>query len=142
MEFILTVFLRDAYKRRTRKRYQLEVVDHAQALVRAASLVDAISAAVGSEVLKYTVAQEVAYTDTVEVGANVDEGVTFSADLGAGKTAAIKLPSPIAGYINGDGTINMTHSAITDFESEFLSGEVLVSDGEVVLDLVSGKLDK
>lgn len=132
----------DAYQRRGTKRYELDTVDFAGALARAATLATALGNLMEADILKYTVGQEIPYTDTVVAGANRDEGITLSADLGAGKTAAIKIPTPVNTVINPDGTVDITDGLITALETEYLSTEVLVSDGEVVLDFLSGKLDK
>lgn len=140
--FYVTAFYRDAYTRKGTKRFQLEVVDHAAALTRAASLVGALANIMEAEIVKYTVWQEVAYSDTLDAGANKDEGATFSCDLGAGKEAALKIPSPLHSIRNADGSIDLLDAAVTGLESEFLSGEVLISDGEVVLDFLKGTLDK
>jgi hypothetical protein len=132
----------DAYQRRGTKRYELDTLDFTAALARAATLATALGNLMEADILKYTVGQEVPYTDTVVAGANRDEGITLSADLGAGKTAAIKIPTPVNTVINPDGTVDITDGLITALETEYLSTEVLVSDGEVVLDFLSGKLDK
>lgn len=141
-DFAMAMTYVDAYQRRGTKRYELSATDFTAALARAATLATALGNLMEADILKYTVGQEVPYTDTVDAGANRDEGITISADLGAGKTAAIKVPTPVNTVINPDGTVDITDGLITAFEAEFLSGEVLVSDGETVLDFLSGKLDK
>ena len=140
--FAMALTYVDAYQRRGTKRYELDTLDFAAALARAGTLSTALANLMEGEILKYTVGQEIDYTDTVDAGANRDEGITISADLGAGKTAAIKVPTPVNTVLNPDGTIDLTDGLITAFETEYLSGEVLVSDGEIVLDFLSGKLDK
>ena len=132
----------DDFQRRGTKRYELDTLDFTAALARAATLATALSNIMEGDILKYTVGQEVPYTDTVVADANRDAGITLSCDLGAGKTAAIKVPTPTMTVVNADGTVDLTDGLITALETEFLSAEVLVSDGEVVLDFLSGKLDK
>lgn len=132
----------DDFQRRGTKRYELDVVDFAAALTRAASLTSALADIMEGDILKYTVGQEVPYTDTVVADANRDAGITISCDLGAGKTASIKVPTPTMTVVNADGTVDLTDGLITALETEFLSTDVLVSDGEIVLDFLSGKLDK
>ncbi len=141
-DFAMALTYVDAFQRRGTKRYELSALDFTAALARAATLATALGNLMEGDILKYTVGQEVPYTDTVVAGANRDEGITISADLGAGKTASIKVPTPAKSVVNADGTIDLTDALITAFETEFLSGEVLVSDGEVVLDFLTGKLDK
>lgn len=140
--FYITAVLRDAYGRRTRKTFELSVADYAGALARQTTLLAALANMCEAEIVSSKVWSEAAYTDAVDAGANIDEGVTFSCDLGGGKSAALKIPSPVNSILNTDGTVDMTDGIVTALETEFLSGEVLISDGETVLDFTSGKLDK
>lgn len=132
----------DAYQRRGTKSFELEAIDYATALTNAAAFVVVLAAAMMGDILKYAVSTEVTVVDTVDALANKDEGVTISTDLGGGKTAALKIPTPVKSYINPDGTVDMADVIITDVETFYTDGKVLISDGETVLDFLSGKLDK
>ena len=141
-QFFVGVTYVDAYTRKGTKEFELSVADHATALTRAASLVGALAGIMDGKILKYSVRQDVAYSDSLTAGANKDEGISISCDLGAGKTATLKIPAPDKSVINADGTLDLTDAAVTALESEYLSGEVVISDGETVLDFLKGTLDK
>lgn len=141
-EFQLSLSYIDAYKRRGTKGFVLSAVDYPTALTNAGTFVGELANAMMANILKYSVATEVVYSDTLDPLANKDEGVTISCDLGGGKTAALKIPTPVKTYVNADGTVDLTDAIITALESTYIAGEVLISDGEVVIDFLSGKLDK
>lgn len=143
-KFLLSIQMQDAWgdKRRTTKRFTLDVLDWAAAGIRAGTFLTAWSNITGLDVLKYTLGQETPYTDTVTAEANMDAGATISCDLGGGKRAALKIPAPEVTILNADGSVDLTDALVTALESEYLSGDVTISDGEVVLDFLSGKLDK
>lgn len=143
-QFFVNVLMQDAYGkgRRTRRRYELDVVDYAGAVARAGTLVTALAAITECNILNYTISNIVPFADAVTAGANIDAGVTLSWDLGAGKQAASQVPSPEAAILDGYGNVDLTNAAVLAFESEYTSGEVLISDGETALDLLAGKLDK
>ena len=140
--FKMTVIYEDAYTRRGRKVFKLETLDFAAALTRAGTFASALAGIMGAKILRYDVGQEVSYSDTVTALSNKDEGATIQTDLGAGKTASLKIPAPEKGIFNADGSVDLTDALVTALESEYLSGEVTISDGEVVLDFKSGVLDK
>ena len=141
-QFELSISIMDVYQRRGSKRFLLEALDIATAITNAGLFATSLADVMEAEILNYSVAARVAYTDTVGANANLDEGITISCDLGAGKRAALKIPSPKNSVLNGDGTVDLTDAAITALESHYLSGDVLISDGEIVLDFLSGKLDR
>lgn len=134
--------LRDAYKRRATLRRQVDAVDFTIAGTKAGALASAMANLMEAEILAYSVGQDTDYSDTVDTGANLDEGITITCDLGAGKTAPLKIPSPVNGVLNADGTVDMTDVLITSLESQYIAGDVLISDGEVALGFLSGKLDR
>lgn len=139
--FNLALSYIDAYQRRGSKSFVLSAIDYPTALTNAGTFVGELANAMMGDILKYSVATEIDYTDTVDALANKDEGVTISCDLGAGKTAALKIPTPVKSYVNGDGTVDMTDAIITALESTYIAAEVLISDGETVLGFLSGRLD-
>lgn len=140
--FELTVGYIDFYKRRGTKRFQLEAIDFPTALTNAGVFVTALEGAMGANIESYKVAQETANSDSATAASNKDAGITISCDLGGGKRAALKIPTPEDAYLNPDGTVDLTNALITAVEADYLSGKVLISDGETVLDFLSGKLDK
>ena len=140
--YALAVSYIDAYKRRGTKSFVLSAIDYPTALTNAGTFVGELANIMMANILKYSVATEVDYSDTLDALANKDEGITISCDLGFGKTAALKIPTPVKSVILGDGSVDLTDAIVTALESTYIAGEVLISDGEVVLDFLSGKLDK
>ena len=140
-QFPLNISYVDAYQRRGVKSFLLEAVDYVTALANAALFVPELAAAMMGDILKYSVHTDVIFSDTVTPLANKDEGITISCDLGGGKTAALKIPTPVKSVINPDGTVDMTDVIITDLEATYVAGKVLISDGETVIAFLSGKLD-
>lgn len=143
-EYNLSVQMQDDYLRRTTKRWLVSAVDYATALTNAALFITNLSAITGCDVLAYSLATPVQVTDTVTAGANLDAGATFSTSIVGfpAKKASQKVPAPVASIINTDGTIDMTDAIVTDYTANFISGFVLVSDGETVDTFDSGRLDR
>lgn len=136
------VGLRDAYNRRSTKRFQISVIDHPTAVTAMADFCADLAAATEAEILEHSVALKTTYSDTADAGANLDEGITLSAELTSGKRAVIKVPAPVKTPVNADGTVDITNAIITDLAANFTSGVFLVSDGETVSSILSGKLDR
>jgi hypothetical protein len=112
------------------------------AVSEANSLCADLAGLTGAEILSYTVAQEVTYSDAVSAGANLDAGITLSLELADGKLAPLKVPAPLGAAINADGTVDLTSALVTDFVDNWITGNFLISDGETVTSLKSGKLDR
>lgn len=138
----VTVTLRDAYNRTTTKRFQTDETDHAAAVSAANLFCADLSAITEAEIIAYTVGLKTAYTDAVSAGANLDEGVTLSVELTSGKRAVIKVPAPVKSPVNPDGSVDITDTLVTDFLDNWLVGNFLLSDGETVSSLLSGRLDR
>ncbi len=141
--FKLTLTLEDAFKRKSVRRFDVEAADFATALTNAATFASDYADIADAQILKYEVGQPFEYSDTIVAGANIDAGITLTMEINnSSKEAAVKVPSPDLAVVNADGTVNLTHTKITTLMSHFLSGFVLVSDGEVVTALKRGKLDR
>jgi hypothetical protein len=138
----VSVRVRDAYNRSSTKRYQLDTTDHATAVTEVASFCADLAAAMEAEILEHSVALRTAYSDSALAGANLDEGITLSVELTSGKKAVIKIPAPVKSPVNADGSVDITDALISDFIDNWLVGNFLVSDGETVASLLSGKLDR
>lgn len=150
-EFYVTYLMQDNFGRRTRKTYQTENfggvdagADFLSAIAAAQALQVDLSALTELEVLSFQIRYSELVTDAVTGSANVDEGATLVVSkTNSPNRANIKVPGPIQGVRNGDGTIDVTAAAITDFIANFQSaGDFLISDGEVVDAVISGRLDK
>lgn len=144
MQFKLTVKMEDAYTRRTTRRWDVEALDFATALAGVPAHLTALANLSECKILSYTLGQETSYADTVDAGANVDEGVTFSVSIAGSpeKRASQKVPAPVKTIFNSDGSVDLTNGLVTAYAANFLSGLILVSDGEVVGAFESGRLDK
>lgn len=151
----MTVFtvgfsLRDSYKRKTRKTYYTEDITGADvgaeflaAQTAAGDLATDLAALSEMEILYYNVGLKTVYSDTADADANVDEGVTFTVEKADNEDATVKVPAPIPGIFNVDGTVDMTNAAVTAFLSNFQAGgSFTISDGEKAVNLVKGRLDK
>ncbi len=140
----LSVKLEDAYLRRSTKRWKVSAATYALALTDAALFITDLMAITGCDILDYLLSTPTQVTDTVTSGANLDAGATFNLSIVGfpAKKAAQKVPAPVLGIINADGTIDMTNAIVTDYAANFTSGFVLVSDGETVSTFDSGRLDR
>lgn len=137
--------MEDAYGRPTTKTFQSvdTLADETAALAAAAGLATDLANLTEAVILSYSVKQRVPYTDSVDPGANKDEGVTFSIRKVDNFKDVIKVPAPINAIFNADGTVDLTNAAVTAFISNFLvGGDFTFSDGEQGSALLSGKLDE
>lgn len=82
-------------------------------------------------------------SEAVEAGANIDAGGTIHCRLNNGKKYAFKIPAIDPAVVNPDGTINIAAAAVTDFIANFLTGgQYRVSEGNYVVDILYGELDR
>lgn len=148
--FQVNVTLQDAYGRKTRKRFETEDISGADegakfitALAAAVSLMTNLGALSEADILYYSVGTEITYTDTADAGANIDEGITLVASKDDNKQGVLKVPAPVNSVVNADGTVDLTDALVTAYVAEFQAGgEFTFSDGEKVVALISGRLDK
>lgn len=150
-QFYVTYLLQDSYGRRTRKRYQTEAfagidagADFLSAIAAAQALQADISAFSMLDVLSFSINYEETVTDTPTANANVDEGGTLVVSkVASSKRANLKVPGPEAAIRNVDGTLDVADVIVTNFIANFQSGgDFLISDGELVDAVISGRLDK
>ncbi len=143
--YALGITVKDYYKRKTARSFLITGIDFVTALANAAAFITDYEAITEGNVIEYRLAEVVPNSDSVVVGASVDAGVTFSVSISGipNKTAAVKVPMPEPAIFQLESPmVNLANALVTAFESHFTSGVVLVSDGEVVGDFLSGKLDK
>ena len=134
----------DAYERPTRKEFETvaTIADEAAALAAAAALATDLGNITEARILAYTVARRVVYVDTVDAGANRDEGAIMTLRKEDNKKASIRVPAPINAIFNADGTLDLTNAIVTAFATNFLTGgDWTFSDGEQAGELVSGYLE-
>jgi len=144
-EFDVTFEMVDAYQRPASKRFTTvdTMADYDAAVAAAAALATDLANLTELDILAYRVSGRTVYTDTVDAGANRDEGVTFQLRKVDNFKDDIKVPGPINAIFNSDGSVNLTHAAVTAFISNFLTGgDFVFSDGEQATALLKGSLDK
>lgn len=134
--------LRDNFNGIASRSFDIVAADYAAARVVA----DAILAASGN--LSDAAISEERLTEVLPVASvagptsNVDVGITWSFDLGAGKTAAINFPSPVLTVVNPDRSVDLTDPLVVALMTLYENGSILVSDGEAVAGVIGGKLDR
>jgi hypothetical protein len=140
--FPVTFSLVDAYGRAASKRFDINAASHGDAVTAAGAFATDLAGITELRILSYVVGERVTYTDTVDAGANRDEGVTLSVRTADNEKAVIKVPGPVNSIFNTDGSVDTTDGAVTAFVANYLAGTVLVDDGETVTELIGGRLDK
>lgn len=133
----------DAYGRTTTKRYEGTSTLMADAITRSASLLGDLLALSDIGSLKITYSQDEISSSAAATGANLDAGMTLHCRLDNGKMYPLKVPVPDATVINADGSIDISNTLVTDFVANFmLAGYFRVSEGNYVVSVVSGELDR
>lgn len=135
----------DAYQRPARKTFETvdTIADETEALAAAAALATDLANLTMLDILAYTVSRRTVYTDTVDAGANRDAGVTFTLRKSDNYKDDIKVPGPVLGIFDGDGSVDLADAAVTAFIANFLTGgDFTFSDGEQATSLLSGSLDE
>jgi hypothetical protein len=120
----------------------LDTTDHAAAVTETNLFCADLAGLTGAEILEHSVALKTQYSDAVSAGANIDAGITLSCELTDGGKAPLRVPAPITSVVNPDGTVDITNVLVSDFVDNWISGNFLLSDGETVSALLSGKLDR
>lgn len=134
----------DAYNRPTSKTFETvdTVVDEAAALTLAATMATDLAALSECRILSYTISRRIVYTDVVDAGANVDEGVTFNLLKEDNYKDNIRVPGPINSIFDANGNADLTDAAVTAFVNHFLTGaDWTFSDGEQGSEVINGLLD-
>lgn len=142
MTWFLTVHMEDAYQRKTTKRYQIVAATHVAAeVVRDAFLPD-IANVTECDVVSSTLSENIAYADSVTAGANVDAGAIYRYSNSGGVKSPDRVPSPEAATILSNGSIDTTEVNVIAFVANFTGGDVLLSDGEVMVASHGGYLER
>lgn len=143
-EFQVYVEMIDSQNRKTSKEFTTvdTMADAAAATTAAAGLLTDLGNLTGLRILAYTVKQRIVYTDIVDAGSNIDEGITLSMEKEDNQLGIIKVPGPINTIYDGDGNVDVLDAAVAAFVSNFLTGgDFTFSDGEQANEIVRGKLD-
>lgn len=140
----LAVQFIDGYARNVTRRYRVDETTLAGIITARTTIKNALLVLVDGAVFVVRAWVRYAFSDSAaDDGANVDEGATFSCDLGDGRTGAFKIPTIDKGFIAGDGSVSMEDTEIIALVALFegAAPRFLVSDGEAVVSVVSGRLD-
>ncbi len=148
-EFSVSFELVDSKNRTARKTWTTltTTTDFAAAAAAAAPLFTDLAVLTGLRVLAYTINQRIIVTDAVTAGSNRDEGLTLSLRKEDLQKGNIHVPGPIDTIFDANGNVITTpslHTAVANFILHFTagSGEFTFSDGEQLVEFVSGVLDK
>lgn len=137
----ITYKLVDDYGRETLKTFETVEIDQPTAVTAGGAFAVDLAAFTEMDILQMTVKEVVVIADTVDSGANKDEGATLSVRKANNQKDTIKVPAPVQGVRNPDGTIDITNVIVTDFMANFLTGNFVISDGETVIATLGGTLD-
>jgi hypothetical protein len=141
--FQASVALYDGLGRTINKSYELDTTDFATAQTEVAAMVDDLQAITESEVLSYTVAQRTAYSGTSPVGSNFDEGATISLRKTDNFKAVHRIPAPTQALRQaGTDAVDTTDADLIAYFGNWISGNFLMSDGEQIAAVLSGKMDR
>lgn len=143
----MTVKMIDAYGRTTSKRLELATDVVATALTDGVLVAEALADATGCGLLSATVLFDLTVTtSSADAGANLDGGASIQGLLTGtpAKYATVKLPAPLAAYINPDGTIDLTNMILLQYLNCFTEAVIKldISDGETVDSWIKGTLDR
>lgn len=143
----ISVKLIDDYGRTSTKRLELATDVAATAITDAVTVAEGLAAASDCGLLSCTVLFDAAVTPTSATsGGNLDAGASIQGLLTGtpAKYATLKVPAPLAAYINSDGTIDLANATLKTF-LDFYTEAVIkcdISDGETVDSWVKGTLDR
>lgn len=139
----VTLICKDAYQRSTRRSFKFDDANLAAAQVNVGLWVTAYQAVTKLQVVESRLTEVVTYAGSPEATANVDEGATFRAALDTpNKYASVNIVGVIDAARGPNGVIDMTNADIVAWAAFYESGLVTASDGETVVAIESGILDK
>jgi len=147
MAIKLSIKMVDDFERYTTKRFELKTTDPAQAVTDALVVAPLLAAASDCGLVSGTVLIDIEATPTSPTAnANLDAGATIQGRLAgtAGKFASLKIPAPLAAYVNSDGTIDLENVTLKAFLDKWIPATdlLLISDGEGVTSWLKGTLDR
>jgi len=141
----VTLRFRDAYGRTKTKRVELYSQDAEDMEAAAAVIAAEFQEVSDAHIETYFVTGVNNVAGSPAAGSNIDAGVTVSCLMEDTSKAALKWPCPTSDIIASDGSLILTDADVIDVEELFQSGVgqvALLSDGETVVDFLSGQLDK
>ena len=139
----VSLTLKDAYNRTTRRSFKFDDLTLAGAVVNVGLFVTAYQDITELQVVESRLTDVNTYAGAPGAGSNIDEGATFRAALDTpNKYASISVPGIIAAARGPNGVIDMANADIVTWVGFYESGLVTASDAETVVTIESGMLDK
>lgn len=132
---------KDAFSGKWNKRLQVSAIDYPTALSDSAAMITDLEAVMDVAVTKYSVSTTTFENETPNAGSNIDEGLTFSLDLGNAKTGTLKIPGPLKTSVQPDRSVDLTETDIAALLDNWVGGPFLISDGETAVSAIKGVLD-
>lgn len=142
--YSLTYTLRDAFDRLSTRGAEITALDFPAAQAVQATLMTAVGNLTEAQILKTSLAEILPYTDSVTAGANIDAGLTVVWEIGGvpGKKGNTRIPAPDLSLFDANGVLDLADARVTAYAAPYLAGDILISDGEVVDAILSGRLDR
>jgi hypothetical protein len=145
MTILVSVTLVDSFGRTTTKRFESEAATVANAQTYTDALLTALAAVSDLGQVKAVYEYPLVITTPVaaQANANVDTGATLHTVLASAKGYALKIPGVKLSMIEADGRVDIADEAVIAYVASFLAaGHWNVSDGEHIVSLAGGELDK
>jgi hypothetical protein len=145
MSSILSLTLADDYGRTTKRLIEMaDFATIAEYVTAAAAFVAELNDATELGLVRVDLIRQAITTGfAVEVGANVDVGGTVSGYIvdGNGKKASLKIPHVKPGFVNPDGTLDLTAADLAAYLALFEdAADFFLSDGEQIETWIKGTL--
>lgn len=143
MPFSVSFLMQDSYGRTCNKSYDLRGSDYAAATANVTAMLPDIEGVTGARVISTVLQEKIVRTDAATAGSNRDAGITLTVLNNLGEKSTIKMVCPEDGYLNPDGTVDITNSEIVAFYENFTSGGNCYVDRNLnATELLGGTLDK
>ena len=143
MAFSVSFLMVDAFGRSCNKSYDLRGADYAAATANVTALLPDVEGITGARVVSTILQEKIVRTDAATSGANRDAGITLTVLNSLGEKSTLKIPAPEMGYVDPDGTVDITNGEIVAYYENFESGgNAFVDRNLSAVELVSGVLDK
>jgi len=144
MSFAASITLLDSYGRRTIKRIETDEVTLALAITALTAYMSALDDVTDLEATKIIYHDvETAIVFAGEALSNLDVGATFRVLLDNGKEASHKIPGFPASLVEANGAIDVAGAEVVAYFANFLlAGPCRLSDGNYVVEVLSGSLDR
>ena len=137
-DYRLTLVFVDELNGETSKTYSATFADYATAAAAAAAMKTDAQALSDAAIIEMQLSEVTTYGTSPVAGSRVFERISATMDLGSGKKANHQFPAPKAGAFSGNA-LNPAASIWTAYTENLESGAWAISDGEHIVDTISGK---